>query len=165
MLTDITPRRTPFTQSPAARKTTAVLCLMMALIHLIAQGQLTPGTPGYVGIDYSIVEVVGSLAGVILLVSPAPAGWLIAAAAAAGPLSGYLVSRGPGLPGYENHRGDWANPLGLLSVLIEGAILVLAIAAFPTGQPSADRKNEATRADRAPAEDGAEATSTPPDQD
>jgi len=39
---------------------------------------------------------------------------------------GYLLSRGPGLPDYSDDIGNWAEPLGMASLLIEGCLVMLA---------------------------------------
>ncbi|MBV9058242.1 MAG: hypothetical protein JO296_14600 [Pseudonocardiales bacterium] len=38
---------------------------------------------------------------------------------AAGPILGYVLSRGPGAPGYTDDIGNWAEPLGVLSLIVE----------------------------------------------
>jgi hypothetical protein len=56
------------------------------------------------------------------------AAWTIAATfVSAGPLLGYALSRGPGLPDYDDDIGNWAEPLGVLSLVVESALLVLAL--------------------------------------
>ena len=57
-------------------------------------------------------------------------GWFLAIGVAAGPLVGYILSRGPGLPNYDDDKGNWTEPLGLISLVVEGVLLILAIALF-----------------------------------
>ena len=40
------------------------------------------------------------------------------------PLAGYVVSRTTGLPGADDDIGNWADPLGLASLWVEGAVLL-----------------------------------------
>jgi len=55
--------------------------------------------------------------------------WLTAGLIAALTLAGYTVSRTVGLPGDEGGDiGNWTEPLGLASLLIEGIVVLLAIA-------------------------------------
>src|SRR5207302_8155149 len=61
--------------------------------------------------------------------SALPAIWLLAAFVAAAPLLGYTLSRGPGLPAYTEDRGNWTEPLGVISLAVEMALLVLSLAA------------------------------------
>jgi hypothetical protein len=107
----------------------SLLCVGVAVIHVIDQGGI-PGskTPGYVGIGYWILELVAVLTAVWLIASQAKAPWGIALGVAAGPLIGYVLSRGPGLPDYSDDKGNWAEPLGVLSLVVELGLLVLAVA-------------------------------------
>jgi hypothetical protein len=45
---------------------------------------------------------------------------------AAGPILGYVLSRGPGLPNYGDDIGNWTEPLGVLSLVVEGVLLILS---------------------------------------
>ncbi len=129
----------PLASSIRLRRVTAALCLAVATIHVIDQGGLAVRSPAYVGVGYLVLEV----AAVLLLRSGAAVGWLSSVGLGAGPLAGYLLSRGPGLPGYTDDIGNWAEPLGLLSLVVEGLLLALALAALayagsdPTALPSA----------------------------
>ncbi|WP_236654813.1 hypothetical protein [Streptacidiphilus anmyonensis] len=113
------------------RAWTAVLCLAVAWIHVQDQGGF-PGdkTPGYVGVGYYLLEAAGILSAVVLA-SRSDLGeralvWVTAAGVAIGPLLGYVLSRGPGLPDYDDDRGNWTEPLGLVSIAVEVLLLVLA---------------------------------------
>ena len=37
-----------------------------------------------------------------------------------------MLSHGPGLPNYTDDKGNWTETLGLVSLIVEGALLVLA---------------------------------------
>ncbi|WP_243640306.1 hypothetical protein [Streptacidiphilus pinicola] len=110
----------------------AVLCLAVAWIHVQDQGGF-PGskTPDYVGVGYYLLEAAGILSAVVLA-SRSELGeralvWVTATGVAAGPLLGYVLSRGPGLPGYDDDRGNWTEPLALASVVVEALLLALAL--------------------------------------
>lgn len=114
-----------------ARLAAAALCVGVALIHLKDQGGL-PGDkqPTYVGLGYYVLEL-AALAAVVLLVSRSyRQGWLLALGVALGPLIGYVLSRGPGMPSYTDDRGNWSETIGVISLVVEGALLLLALAAF-----------------------------------
>jgi hypothetical protein len=109
----------------------AVLSLAVAGIHVLDQGGLTAlKDPSYVGYGYRVLEVLAVVAAVLLVARRAAAGWFLAAGVAAGPLLGYVISRSVGLPGYTEDIGNWAEPIGLLSLLVEGLLLLLAAWAF-----------------------------------
>lgn len=94
--------------------------------------------PVYIGSPYLVLEVGGVVAaGMLMLQRPASdrsratrrlaPGWWVALGVAVGPLVGYLSSRSIGLPGYTSDMGNWTEPLGLASLAVEGALLVLTL--------------------------------------
>ena len=103
-------------------------CLAVAAIHVLDQGGV-PGTKGpeYVQIMYYALEVAGVVAAVLLLTNRARVGWLLSLGVAAGPIVGYVLSRGPGMPDYTDDIGNWAEPLGVVSLVVEGFLLMLAV--------------------------------------
>ncbi len=110
------------------RATGAVLALAVASIHVKDQGGI-PGdkAPGYVGIGYWLLELTGLvLAGALLAGRRTRAVWVLVSGVAAGPLLGFALSRGPGLPDYTDDKGNWTEPLGLVSIAVELALLALA---------------------------------------
>lgn len=110
----------------ASRLLGAMLCVAVTVIHLIDQGGLALKDPAYVGYGYWALEV-AALAAAALLVARRLAGWLLALGVAAGPFAGYLLSRGPGLPGYSDDKGNWAEPLGLTALVVEVILMGLAL--------------------------------------
>lgn len=139
----------------------AVLCLAVAWIHVQDQGGF-PGskTPDYVGVGYYLLEAAGILSAVVLA-SRSEWGertlvWLTAAGVSAGPLLGYVLSRGPGLPDYDDDRGNWTEPLGLASLAVEALLLGIALLRLralmrggPETPPAARTQRPVTAPDRA----------------
>ncbi|MFE7707777.1 hypothetical protein ACFU6I_18700 [Streptomyces sp. NPDC057486] len=114
-----------------ARWVGALLCLAVAAIHVVDQGGITATRdPYYIGVAYHVLEIAAVVAAVLLLIGLVRLGWLLAAAVAIGPLLGYILSRGPGLPHYGDDVGNWAEPLGLVSLVVEGALLLLSVPLF-----------------------------------
>nr|BFD86750.1 hypothetical protein StreXyl84_61510 [Streptomyces sp. Xyl84] len=112
----------------AARWAGALLCLVVAGIHVVDQGGVTATRdPSYVGIAYHVLEIAAVVAAVLLLMRLVRPGWLLAAGVAAGPVVGYILSRGPGLPDYTDDVGNWTEPLGLASLAVEGALLLVSV--------------------------------------
>ncbi|MER6977848.1 hypothetical protein [Streptomyces carpinensis] len=115
----------------AARWAGALLCLVVAAIHVVDQGGITTTRdPYYVGVAYHVLEIAAVVAAVLLLIGLVRPGWLLAAGVAVGPLLGYILSRGPGLPDYSDDIGNWTEPLGLVSLAVEGALLLLSVPLF-----------------------------------
>jgi hypothetical protein len=56
--------------------------------------------------------------------------WFVAAGVAAAPFLGYVLSRGPGLPDYTDDKGNWMEPLGVISLLVEAVLFALASVQF-----------------------------------
>jgi hypothetical protein len=102
-------------------------CLAVVAIHVIDQGGL-PGSKGpeYIQYLYYALEGAGVVTVALLLTRYATWGWFLSLGVAAGPVLGYLLSRGPGLPDYNDDIGNWAEPLGVISVVVEGVLLVAA---------------------------------------
>jgi hypothetical protein len=121
-------RRTPPVVSRSVRIGAALLCLAVTVIHVIDQGGF-PGSkqPRYVAIGYYLLEAAGIVAAVLLLRSGSQKGWLLAAGVALGPLVGYVLSRGPGMPSYTTDVGHWTHPLSMVSVIVESVLLVLTL--------------------------------------
>jgi hypothetical protein len=110
----------------------AVLALAVAWIHVTDQGGF-PGekSPAYIAIGYYVLEAVAVLVAAALL---APAArnrlgtWLLAAAVGAGPMLGFILTRGPGLPDATDDRGNWGEPLGVASLVVEALLILLSLA-------------------------------------
>ncbi|MGW5280560.1 hypothetical protein ACWERI_14115 [Streptomyces collinus] len=115
----------------SARWAGALLCLAVAAIHVVDQGGLvTTRDPHYIGVAYHVLEIAGVVAAVLLLIGLVRPGWALAAVVAVGPLLGYILSRGPGLPHYSDDIGNWTEPLGLTSLAVEGILLLLSVPLF-----------------------------------
>jgi hypothetical protein len=117
--------------SLVARIVGVVGCLAVAAIHIIDQGGL-PGTKGpeYVQIMYYALEVAAVLVAAVLLTNRARVGWFLSLGVAAGPIVGYVLSRGPGMPGYTDDIGNWGESLGVVSLVVEGILLILTMVAL-----------------------------------
>lgn len=119
----------------ARRAAAALLCLGVSVIHVIDQGGI-PGSksPTYVGVGYYVLEIIGVITALLLLQSSSILGWLLSLGVAAGPIAGYILSRGPGLPGYADDKGNWNEPLGVVSLTVEGFLLILALVPLLTAR-------------------------------
>lgn len=112
----------------------AALCLGVAVIHLLDQGGI-PGSksPAYVADGYYLLEIAGVVAAFALIAGALRAGWFLSAGVAAGPFIGYVLSRGPGLPGYTDDVGNWTEPLGLIALFVEAVLFALAATVLVRG--------------------------------
>lgn len=115
-----------------------VACLAVVAIHIIDQGGV-PGSKGpeYIQILYYVLEAVGIVAATLLFTRYSRFGWLLSLGVATGPILGYVLSRGPGLPGYDDDIGNWTEPLGVISLIVEGLLLIVAAAILARTRQSA----------------------------
>ena len=59
-----------------------------------------------------------------------------AALVAASAFAGYVLSRTTGLPNATGDIGNWTEPLGLASLVVEGCVIAVALAALRAIRPS-----------------------------
>lgn len=106
----------------------SALCLVVAVIHLQDQEWLKfAKDPLYVKWGYISIEVGCVLVAAALVLRPRGMTFLMAFLCGVGPLTGYVLSRGPGLPNYTDDRGNWGEPLGVVSLVVEGLLAVLTL--------------------------------------
>jgi hypothetical protein len=78
-----------------------------------------------------VALIIGSLAAAgAVLFSRARLPFLAAAGLAASALVGYILSRTTGLPNATDDVGNWAEPLGLASLFVEGAVIAASLTAY-----------------------------------
>jgi hypothetical protein len=126
----------------------AALCLTVAVIHLEDQNWFAfAKEPSYVLAGYLVLEILGLLTAWRLLTDPRRSGWLFALGVGIGPFVGYLLSRGPGLPDYTSDKGAWGEPIGVVSLVVEGLLILISLIALANGKAriAQHRTNPATR--------------------
>ena len=112
----------------ARRVMTAVGLAGIALIHVLDLNAKLREVP-YIGWMYIGLIVSALLIAEGLIRTDDQRLWLAAGALAAAAAVGYSVSRITGLPG--DHGGDlgnWLEPLGLASLMLEGIVVLFAVA-------------------------------------
>ncbi len=107
----------------------SALLLGVSYIHLADQGFFAfDKQPGYLLGGYVLIEVLAPIAAIALLRTPSLATWLVALSFGAGPAVGFILTRTTGLPGAMSDKGNWAEPIGVASLIIEGTLVLLAVA-------------------------------------
>jgi hypothetical protein len=108
------------------RSATVVGLLGIALIHLIDLPSKLPDTVP-IAVAYGIL-IAACVVVALGLLHRASRGWWLAAAFIAGAtVVAYLLSRTTGLFGANDDVGNWDEPLGIASLFVEGAVIVLAL--------------------------------------
>lgn len=106
-----------------------VLLAAAAAIHVFeARG----ASPVSLAISF-LASAVGMFVGVGLLLSRAPRlGWIIGGGTALLTFAGYCVTRTVGIPGMDpsSDIGNWLEPLGVVSLIVEAAAVILAACAL-----------------------------------
>jgi hypothetical protein len=104
----------------------AALCLTVGLVHVQDQGGfLGSVTPEWIAIGYYSVEV-GAAITIPFIIRQKVAGWVLAALVSIGPFIAYILSRSVGLPGDPGDVDNWGYTLGTVSLVVEGALFLLA---------------------------------------
>ena len=104
---------------------------VVGAVLLIAAGAIHLAELGGVEVPYLVVgfalSAVFTICGAALILARAPRlGWLVGGTVAALTLIGYVLSRSVGLPGLHDDVGNWFEPLGIASVIVEAAAAGLA---------------------------------------
>jgi hypothetical protein len=109
-----------------ARRATGALGLAaIALIHLLDVQSKWYETKYQFWLF--MVLIVASLVGAgMLLGRHAKQGWWLAVGCSAATLAAYILSRTTGLPSASDDIGNWLESLGLASLFVEGAVLLLS---------------------------------------
>ena len=117
----------------AAALPAAMLCVTVSVIHVLDQGGVTKyaGPPWWLGWGYRLVEAGAVLAALVIVARRRwmPA-WIAAFLVGFGPFTIFLLTRLVGLPGDPGDFGNWGDSLGTVSLLVEGTLMVIAIAAI-----------------------------------
>jgi hypothetical protein len=108
----------------------AALSFGVYWIHVKDQGGFPGNKDGYMRVGYYALEVAAVLVAIALMAAAGRAlrwTWWLGVGVALGPIVGYLLTRSTGLPGNTDDKGNWTEPLGLLSLAVEGVLLVLSL--------------------------------------
>jgi predicted tellurium resistance membrane protein TerC len=102
----------------------------IALVHVIDTPDKFSELP-YVGVMFLGLIAASLGVAALLIRKDDPRAWVLAALLSAGTMLAFVLSRVIGLPGDEGSDiGNWSEPLGLVSLLIEGCVLLLVVARF-----------------------------------
>ncbi|CAM5732589.1 hypothetical protein SHIRM173S_12447 [Streptomyces hirsutus] len=115
-----------------ARALAAVLLLADAGIH--AYEVIDADVPFLIG--GFIATAVGTTVGALLLLTRGPRlGWVVGGLTALLTTIGYIVTRATPVPTDEDDYGNWLEPLGVCSLVIQGIVVVMAAVALSGPAP------------------------------
>lgn len=120
-----------FDLSRAARWSGALLIAVVGAIHLVlAQEHFKEAT--YIGVLF-LGNIGAALVAAVNISRDALWGWVLGAATAGGAFVMYVVTRVVSLPGYAEAAGEWLEPVGIFSLIVEASFLALFLAAIAAG--------------------------------
>jgi hypothetical protein len=119
-----------------ARGVGAVGLVGVGLIHVLDVVDKFHET-AYIGVLYVLLIAASLLAARHLIMVGDRRSWLVAGGLAGATLVAYAVSRTVGLPASTDDIGNWAEPLGLASLFVEGAVVLLSIEMLGRSRPAA----------------------------
>ena len=108
------------------RLVAAAGALAEAISHLPLLMQSLSETP-YIGVGFLLLSIAGFLLAQLLVSNDSPAVWFSTAVVAALAMIGYILSRTTGLPQLHDYIGSWGYPLGVVSLVGEGTMLLAAL--------------------------------------
>lgn len=81
----------------------------------------------YMGVGFVLLAMAGFVIGTLILMAATELVWKAAALVASLALLGYVLSRAAGLPQIHDDIGNWQDPLGVVAVVCEAALLLTAV--------------------------------------
>ena len=99
--------------------------LGIAMIHFVDLFKTWKERP-FIGVAFLALIIACLLAAGGLMVNPRR-GWQAAGVLGALALAGYVVSRTWGLPTSRDDIGNWAEPLGLAALFVEGLVVTMSV--------------------------------------
>jgi hypothetical protein len=125
----------PATDSIARQALAATGLVGVAVVHLLDAPGKFEETP-YLGVMFVGLIVACLLVAELIVRGGGSVGWLAGASLCAATILGYAVSRTVGLPGApQDDIGNWSEPLGMVSLLVEGVVVWLCVAGWLHARP------------------------------
>jgi hypothetical protein len=126
-LTDLTVslHRPALPVDPAVRAAGAIGLMTVGVIHVLEiQGQLSGAV--WLSVGFILLGVISPIVGLWLLARPSPAAWQFSALVCLAAFGGYVLTRSVPVPGDTGDDGNWLEPLGVASLMIEAIVIILA---------------------------------------
>ena len=104
----------------------AAVCLaVIAGVHIAIAPEHLHDAP-YAGVLFLVLAAAALVAAGLVLTTNHPLVWTATAALSLSALVAYLMSRSVGLPSLSDDIGDWLNPLGVIAVVCETVVVLIA---------------------------------------
>lgn len=119
-----------------------VAAVITAVAHVPVTGDHLDEAP-YIGALFIALEVVSAVVALVLLRRDSRATAAVAVLIGALAIIAYVVSRSAGLPQIEDDIGNWAEPLGVVSITAEAGMVLFGAAAMSRVGAAAVRRSVA----------------------
>ena len=113
------------TPMPFWRWLAAVCLAVVAGVHIAIAPEHLHEAP-YAGVLFLVLAAATLVAAGLVLTANHPLVWTGTAALSLSALVAYFMSRSVGLPSLSDDIGDWLNPLGVIAVVCETAVVLIA---------------------------------------
>ena len=122
---------------PAVRAVAAIGLIAVGIIHALEiQGQLDGAV--WLTAGFAALTIIAPIGALWLLARPAPLAWASGGLICLSAALGYILTRSVGLPGDPQDIGNWLEPLGLVALITEWIVVILAVLAL-AGHSGASR--------------------------
>ena len=127
--------RPPLLERRGLRLGAAVGMIGMVVVHLIDLPEKQEEAPYMALLFEALIAACLVLAPALLLARPPLLRlvWMASGVLALLTVVGFILSRSVGLPRLEDHVGDWANPVGIASLVFEAMVIAASAAALRRG--------------------------------
>ena len=109
---------------PAIRAVTVIGLIAVGIIHAVEIPGAVSGAV-WLTIGFCLLAVIAPGIGLWLLLRPSLLAWEFAGACCALAAAGYVLTRSLPMPGDAGDVGNWMEPLGVSSLIIEGVIVII----------------------------------------
>jgi hypothetical protein len=124
-------------QRPAARAAELLAAgglAVIAAVHLVGVSEKFAEVP-YLGVGY-VGLIVGAIVSIGLLVKRDRRGWMLGGGLALATIIGFVLTRTVGLPASSDDIGNWGEPLGIVALIAEAAVVAMASNALARTRPT-----------------------------
>jgi hypothetical protein len=120
---------------PAVRAFAAIGLMAVGVIHILEiQGQLSGAV--WLTVGFVLLGVIAPIVGLWLLARPSPVAWQVTALVCVSAFAGYVLTRSVPVPGDRGDVGNWLEPLGVVALMTEGIVTILAVLVLASIYPS-----------------------------
>jgi hypothetical protein len=110
---------------PAVRASAAIGLMAVGVVHMLeVHGQLSGAV--WLAVGFALLAVVAPVVGLWLLTRPSPVAWQLSALVCLSAGVGYILTRSVPVPGDTGDVGNWLEPLGVVSLMTEAIVIILA---------------------------------------